>query len=762
MVLKYAEWLLRWRWIVILLTLTSLVALASGVRFLEFTNDYRVFFGKDNPQLQAFENLQDTYTKNDNVMIMLMPKSGKVFEPDVLEAVIELTDKSWQTPYSVRVDSISNFQHTFAEEDDLVVTDLVEEPAQLSAEELEKIGNIAIQEPLLLNRLISPKKHATGVNITIEMPEKNINAEVPEVVSFVRPMIAEMEAKYPQIDFYTTGVIMMNNAFPEASKNDIMTLIPIVFGAIIIGMLVFLRTIPGTITTMVLIFFSILMAMGTTGWLGFKITPPSSSAPTMIMTLAVADSIHFLVTMLFQMRKGMNKHDAIIESLRVNFNPIFLTSITTAVGFLSMNFSDSPPFQDLGNITAMGVMFAFVLSVSFLPALMSLLPVKTRETQSKGSMLMDQLAEFVIRRRNLLLWGMGLLILGFTALIPRNDINDTFVEYFDKTIEFRQHTDKIADNLTGLYFIDYSLDSKSEGGMSEPDFLQKVQAFADWYRQQPGVKQVSVIADTFKRLNKNMHADDANWYKLPQERNLAAQYLLLYEMSLPYGLDLNNQVNLNKSATRVSVSLETLSTSEILALEQRAQNWMKKNAPELVTQGASPSLMFSNIGMRNIKSMLTGTVVALIIISMILIFALRSFKLGMLSLIPNLAPAGMAFGVWALLVGEVGLSISVVTAMTLGIVVDDTVHFLSKYLRARREQGLNAEDAVRYAFSSVGIALWVTTLVLVAGFMVLAQSHFQLNAGMGLLTAVTISIALFIDFLFLPPLLIRTNAGATR
>jgi predicted RND superfamily exporter protein len=762
MVLKYAEWLLRWRWLVILLTLVSLVALASGARFLEFTNDYRVFFGKDNPQLQAFENLQDTYTKNDNVMIMLMPKSGNVFEPDVLEAVVELTDKSWQTPYSVRVDSISNFQHTFAEEDDLVVTDLVEEPAQLSAEELEKISDIAIQEPLLLNRLISPKKHATGVNITIEMPEKNPNAEVPEVVSFVRPMIAEMEAKYPQINFYTTGVIMMNNAFPEASKNDIMTLIPIVFAAIIIGMLVFLRTISGTIATVVLIFFSILMAMGTAGWLDFKITPPSSSAPTMIMTLAVADSIHFLVTMLFQMRKGMNKHDAIIESLRVNFHPIFLTSVTTAVGFLSMNFSDSPPFQDLGNITAMGVIFALVLSVSFLPALMSLLPVKTRETQSKGSMLMDQFAEFVIRRRNPLLWGMGLLILGFTALIPRNDINDTFVEYFDETIEFRQHTDKIADNLTGLYFIDYSLDSKSEGGMSEPDFLQKVQAFADWYRQQPGVKQVSVIADTFKRLNKNMHGDDANWYKLPQERNLAAQYLLLYEMSLPYGLDLNNQVNLNKSATRVSVSLETISTSEILALEQRAINWMEKNAPELVTQGASPSLMFSNIGMRNIKSMLTGTVVALIVISMILIFALRSFKLGMLSLIPNLAPAGMAFGVWALLVGEVGLSISVVAAMTLGIVVDDTVHFLSKYLRARREQGLNAEDAVRYAFSSVGIALWVTTLVLVAGFMVLAQSHFQLNSGMGLLTAVTISIALFIDFLFLPPLLIRTNAGATR
>jgi predicted RND superfamily exporter protein len=760
MIIKYTKWILRWRWAVILLTLAALIGLGSGGRFLEFTNDYRVFFGEDNPQLKAFDNLQDSYTKNDNVLIMLMPKSGNVFESNALEAVVELTDKAWQTPYSIRVDSISNFQHTFAEDDDLVVTDLVEDPTTLSPEDIKKISRIATHEPLLVNRLISPNKQATGVNITIELPGKNPNTEVPEIVSFVRPLIAEMEAKYPQIEFYTTGVIMMNNAFPEASQGDIKTLIPMVFMAIIIGMLFFLRTIPGTFSTVLVILFSIIMAMGTTGWLGIKLTPPSASAPTMILTLAVADSIHFLVTMLFQMRKGMNKHDAIVESLRVNFNPIFLTSITTAVGFLSMNFSDSPPFQDLGNITAVGVMFAFLLSITFLPAMMSLLPVRTREVQSKGSIFMDRFAEFVIRRRNFLLASMSLIIIGFTALIPINNINDTFVEYFDETIDFRQHTDKVSDNLTGLYFIDYSLDSKSNGGLSEPLFLQKAQAFADWYRQQPEVKHVNVITDIFKRLNKNMHADNENWYKLPEERNLAAQYLLLYEMSLPYGLDLNNQITIDKSATRISISLKTISTREILALEKRAVDWLKENAPKLVTQGASPSIMFSHIGMRNIKSMLTGTITALVLISIILIFALRSFKLGMLSLIPNLAPAGMAFGLWALLVGEIGLSLSVVVAMTLGIVVDDTVHFLSKYLRARREQGLSAEDAVRYAFSSVGIALWVTTLVLVAGFMVLAQSHFQLNSGMGLLTAITISIALIVDFLFLPPLLIWTNAGA--
>ncbi|KPJ89223.1 MAG: hypothetical protein AMJ53_15950 [Gammaproteobacteria bacterium SG8_11] len=140
---------------------------------------------------------------------------------------------------------------------------------------------------------------------------------------------------------------------------------------------------------------------------------------------------------------------------------------------------------------------------------------------------------------------------------------------------------------------------------------------------------------------------------------------------------------------------------------------------------------------------------------MILIIALRSIKIGFISLIPNLVPAAMGFGLWGLLVGEVGLALSVVAGMTLGIVVDDTVHFLSKYLRARRENHLPAPDAVRYAFTTVGMALLTTTIVLVVGFLILAQSSFQLNAGMGMLTSIVISFALLADFLFLPPLLMK-------
>jgi hypothetical protein len=353
---------------------------------------------------------------------------------------------------------------------------------------------------------------------------------------------------------------------------------------------------------------------------------------------------------------------------------------------------------------------------------------------------------------------MGISSLLLISFVPQNELNDDFVKYFSEKIEFRRDADFASENLSGLYLIDYSLDSGEEGGVSEPEFLHNVEAFANWYRSQPEVIHVNVLTDTFKRLNRSMHGDDPSWYQLPDRRDLAAQYLLLYEMSLPYGLDLNNQISTDKSATRMTVMLYNMTTRSVLALERRAQQWLRENVQaSMHNEGASPTLMFSNIGKRNIISMLLGTTVALILISLILIFALRSFKIGLLSLIPNLIPAALAFGLWGIMVGQIGLALSVVTGMTLGIVVDDTVHFLSKYLRARREKGLNSQDAVRYAFNTVGLALVVTSLVLIAGFFVLTFSAFQLNSNMAIMTAVTIVFAIVADFLLLPPLLMALD-----
>jgi predicted RND superfamily exporter protein len=386
---------------------------------------------------------------------------------------------------------------------------------------------------------------------------------------------------------------------------------------------------------------------------------------------------------------------------------------------------------------------------------MAIVPVRVKVREDGTHFgIMDRLADVVVAWRRPLLWGGAAFIAVMAVISTRNEFNDRFVQYFDKRIDFRVASDYASENLTGIYLIEFSVEADESGGISDPEYLEHLDRFEGWYRAQPGVLNVNSFNEVMKRVNKSMHGDDPAFYRIPDSRELAAQYLLLYEMSLPFGLDLNNQINIDKSATRVIVTIADMSSNEIRAITTAGEQWLAQNTPQhMHAVGASPAVMFAHISERNIKGMLTSIAIAMVLISLALMVALRSVKFGLISIVPNIAPALMAFGTWALFVGEVNVALSVVVSMTLGIVVDDTIHFLSKYLRARREKGLDPEDAVRYAFSSVGMALVVTTIILTAGFMVLAQSSFELNGGMARLTAITIVLALGADLLFLPPML---------
>jgi predicted RND superfamily exporter protein len=557
------------------------------------------------------------------------------------------------------------------------------------------------------------------------------------------------------------GIIMMNNAFVTASDKDMHTLIPTMFAVVIVFVYLFLRSWAGTATTLLVIVTAIVSTMGSIGWSGGFLTSPTAAVPIIIMTLAIADSVHILVTYFQERPLHSSKRLALLSSLRMNGMPVFLTSLTTAIGFLSLNFSDSPPFRQLGNYVATGVVFAYLYSIAFLPALMMLLPHKVPAPRKQRDQWLRRLSHSMVKQPKAYFWGSLFIALFLCALMPLNTLNDRFVAYFGHDIPFRQASDFMEENMTGLSTIEISIDSKIANGINDPQLLQTLESFNQWAITLDGVKHINSILDTLRRLNQNMHADDPSFYRLPDEREMVAQYLLLYEMSLPYGLDLNNQLNVDKSSTRIILSLNNLTSTEQIQLEASINDWFKSNAKYLEVSLASPSLMFAHIGQRNIISMLEGIFWALILISLIFGIAQKSIRYALYSLLPNLLPASAAFGVWAIIDGQVGLALSVVAGMTLGIVVDDTIHFLSKYRYARVNKSLRTPEAIHQTFQGVGQALWITTCVLVAGFMVLAQSSFLINADLGLLTAITLVIALLVDFLFLPALLLLFDAKST-
>jgi predicted RND superfamily exporter protein len=752
---NYIRWVITYRkWIASLSFLLVLV-ISFGASKLIFSSDFRAYFGPDNPQLLAFEDMERTFSKQENVYFYIHAKKGDLFTNSGLDLIETLTNESWKLPYSQRVTSLQNYQHTDVEDDDLMIDYLYYDALELSADTLEKIKKTTFSEPTLLHRLISEDGASTGINVRTVLPEGTTMVTSKEAVRAARELAERLRPNFSDFDILVGGSLTSNVTMGEAIKQDIKNLLGLSYLVMIITMIILLRTFSGMLLTLMIITFSVVSTMGLFGWLGFTMTPPTGFVPTTILTIAVADTIHILISYYYELNHGRSKIDAIQEALRVNFSPVFITSITTIIGVLCLNTSDSPPYRDMGNMIAAGVFFAWIYSIVFLPAMLALMPIPKGKIENNTPSIMLKFANVVIRFYKPLFIAMACLIIAVGSQLHKNTITERWHEFFDTSFEVRNTIEATNDTLGGLHTIFFVLDSQQENGINDPVYLQQTDNFSRWLLTQDKVSSVDSITSIIKRLNKNLHANNEDWFKIPENRELAAQYLLLYELSLPLGLGLDDTINNSRSASRLTVSFDKADSIYILELEEKSLAWLKANAPAIhVDEGTGLDIVFANLTFRNIDSMMTGTSMALVLISFLLIFALRSLKIGLISLIPNIIPAVMAYGIWGMINGQIDTAVSVVVCLSLGIVVDDTVHFLSKYLRARREQNLDTKEAIRYAFKTVGNALLVTSAVLVGGFMVMQFSHFNPSNNMGMLLAITILMALLVDFLFLPPLLI--------
>ena len=761
---RCVEAALRHRWIVVASATLVMLAAAGGVRFIGVTSDYLVLFSDDNPQLLRFRAIENTYSAADRALIAIVPREGTVFTREALGAVVELTEAAWEAPHSSRVDSLTNYSHSEAVgENDLVVAPLVEDADSLNDADLARIRAIALNVVDLVGRLVAADGRAAGLVINFEPPGDKDQAAA-EINAWLDSLLARARELHPDIDYYVTGNVPMHRAFGQATSGDLRTRAPLAFLIIVVLSAFLLGSALGAAAVVSVVAFTIITTMGIAGWLGAVFSPASSGVAIIVMVVSVADSIHVVAAVLSGLRRGLDRRAATIEAYRTNAYPILLTSVTTAIGFLSLNAADPPPFRDMGNYVALGVLWAFTYTMTLLPALLSVFPLRAGARRDSGAVF-ERFADFVVARRTVLLWSVALTMGVLATGVMRIEFTNEPTRFFDERYEFRRHSDRVAERLTSLHRLDYSLEAGREGGITDPAYLRAVDAFAEWFRGQPEVTYVQAFSDVMKRLNRNMYGDDPAFHRLPEDGDLAAQYLLLYELSLPFGSDLNDRIDIAKSATRMLVGTRDGASRELRELDERAQDWLAVHAPSLAGEASGRSIMFAHVTRHSIESMLGGTMVAMAGISFILIFALRSLSIGLLSLVPNFLPTIVSFGLWGHLVGRVGIASSVIVAIVFGIIVDDTIHFLENYMKARNDQR-SAADAVRFAFRTAGHAMLTTTVILSAGFMVFATSGFEISWSLGLLVTMTCLVALAADFLLLPALLIWvdrrriTTAGA--
>ena len=750
---RLADFVVNNRIRVAVLTLICAFAVFSGIPNLKLDTDGRVFMAADNPDKILLDKFEQEFAKDDNLAIIVKPADGNVFTPRTLGAIGELTEELWNLPYVRLVNSITRFQNTYADGDMMVVEDLVPDPQTVTPEEAATARDTALDRIEIINSLISADGSATAISVIFRLPGVDLVSEIPNINAEAEPLLARYRAEYPEIEFKASGSVAISQAFATASQKDGETLTPSMLLAMLLVVGILLRSVTGALLILVLATLSALVSLGALGWTRIPINSATAVAPLMVITLAVASSVHILSSIRQTMQETPERTEWARRALADHGLGITVAIFTTAIGFLSLNFSISPPFRQLGNMVAAGMVGVWVFTIFLLPGLICWLPMRQIKKAASVDRFIVWLGEFVIRNQRRLLLGIPLVILGFAAGISQIKLEDDFLRYFDERFETRRATDLYETNLGGLNVLEYSVDTGVESGINSVAYLESLDAFASFLREQPEVSHIRILSDTIKRLNMNMNGDDSAFYRIPDTDEEASQYLFLYELSLGYGMDLTDQINVDRSSTRVSAFVPFATTTQLLELDDKVQAWFAENAAELANPVTGQTHVYTMISARDVPSMLKGTTLALVFISFVIFLVLRNLKLGLVSLVPNLVPAAMGFGLWGFMVGNVTLAVSIVVAMTLGIVVDDTVHFILKYANARK-RGESAEDSVRYAFKSVGMALTVTSLGLVIGFAILGQSGFAVNRDMARLTAITLSFALFVDFLFLPPLLI--------
>lgn len=745
--------ILRHRWWVIAASLAMCAAAGIGLTRLEVDPSARVFLVEGSPEKIALDDLEAAYSRDENIIFVVDNRNGDAFSRDTLRAVEAITEAAWRAPNTRRVDSLTNFQHARANGDDVVIEDLVTVTPAATEADLAAAREIALDRPDVVGRLVSADGAVAAVYLNAIIPPDNHHA-VNETVAAARAIAGDVEQRFPDIDVRLTGLLMLDAAMAEASDRDKALLVPAMFVIILAIIMLTLRSLVASGLTLAVIALSVVVAVGLAGWSGIKLNPASSAAPIIIMTLAFASCVHILSTYRFSPNFAqMGKANAISAAMCSNVKAITITSLTTMIGFLSLNFSKVAPFRDLGNIVACGMFASFVLSVILLPALMMVVRLHQAKTAGREHALLGRLGYAIVARRAVVAGVSTAVAFAAVVGIFKIEFDDNFVEYFDHSYDFRVDADYAEDVLSGIALYEYSVPAAGPYGVTEPEYVAALDGFADWLRAQEHVNHVFALPEQIKRINMAMHGDDPAYLRVPDDRETLAQLLLLYELSLPFGLDMTDRILVDKSASRVTVITDNVSSAETRSMADAGAAWLEANAPPYMA--ATPTGLaytFAFISHDNTRAMLRGAIIALVMISGILVFAFRSLQIGALSLIPNLLPVAMAFGLWGFFVGEINLAVSVVGTMTLGIIVDDTVHLLSKYLTARRA-GAAPDEAVASALRAVGPAVIITSVALILGFGTLALSGFAVNANMGLLAAITIGIALVADLLLLPALL---------
>ena len=734
----------------LLFSLVFILLLAAGIPRLIFEGSLDAALNDDDPMVQLYHEIRDQYSNNDNILLLIKTDKNNLFNPQDIKSLTQLHNKAETIPYSAKVSSIINYEYIGTNPDGLIISPLFDNNTPPSNEAIREIQQKLISDNLIKNTLLSDNGKTAlivielGINFDPTDPH-----QLNELDIATTTIKDEIEKNNPNISIYLNGTAIFIILVQKNTQTILTTFFPVT-ALIMFLLLFFLFRSAGLVFSILAVsFISVIACIGAGAWAGIELNVISIITIMFTLMIAHVDTLHITTSYLKGLKEGLNKDEAMTIAIRRNFKAILITSLTTAGGFFGLNFIGIQGFADFGNFTILGVAVAFILSFTLFPTL----AIKWSNPNPERAINQEKVSVFIAgfsqtyRKPIVILFSLAVIFLAPYAF--QTPFNDDYSQYWSKNTEIGQALPVFSKEMRQDRNIEYVIDSAIENGVYNPEFLKQVDNFVGWLQQQENVSAVVSYTRILKRINQLMHNNEAQWHTIPESKELASQYSLLYSFSA----DSQDLVNDNKSALHLTVMLDHMDDVSFIALEQKAEQWFRSQYPETRFQNSGFYSLFANVGKQTVISMRKGLVVTLILITLVMIISLRSIKYGLISLIPNLVPPLIIFGAWGLLYGQLGQHVAAAFAISLGVIIDDTTHILVKYLQAR-EMGLDPEHAVNEALNNSSLALIMTTLIFGLGFLVNNLGEFLPSRDQGNVLCAIFFLALIFDLFVLPSLLI--------
>ncbi len=701
---------------------------------------------QDHPAFIYSDKAESWFDIKDGIIIALENKNG-IFNTATLDTLKQLT-KRFQKFNEIDkndVTSLYTADNIVGSEGGLDVKAFYKRVPKSKAK-LEALKKKVESNNMVFGRLVSNDE-----TVTVIVAEIGKDVFTQDFYNHILKVAKASETN--DIKIYVAGRPIVEGTMALLGPKDMKTMVPIVLLVIFIVLFITLRSLKGTLITLGVVFFSTIWAFGLMALVNIPIYAVSTMIPVMLIAIGVADGIHLYSHLHTYVDHHPNatKREAVSDMIHEMWKPVVMTSVTTAVGFISLLTSQVYPVKYFGIFTAFGVMMAMVFSLVFIPAgimifgLPKARPVNKEEDKEghSHSKIANNFAAWIIKNKYVSIIGTAVIVVLSIIGMQEIWINSSFLDKFEKNSDIVQTDKFINEHFGGTSTLNLILDANGKKDtFKKPEVLKLVDKMQhDVDNKLQVVGNTFSLADYIDRMNMVMNADSEAYNTIPGNQNLIAQYLLLYEMSGDPE-NLNKVVNYDYDRLNVVFQLKSDNSKAInsaLDVIHTYKDDFKKLGITMNYAGSGyKGLVFTDLILEGqIKSMILSLIIIIVLISLMF----RNVLIGLIGSVPIIITALISFGIMGFLNIPLNTTTALLSSIAIGIGIDYAVHFLEQY-RNNAAITDNKMVAAQKTMAHSGKAIIYNAIVVIAGFLVLLFSVFPPNRELGAL----VSLNMFTSF----------------